>query len=186
VGRTMRSMVLSGSLAYIFAQMWVVPGDPARRGRACRQVRIPVGGAGGCRQTCGGGSGVRPGTLLLVRNTQSTCPAPGRAADGAINAGHPLACRVSPVNWYGSQLDLPSGDIGTPILFSRAWVDRSATVDKLICHRQRWRGICNVGRSANSARNRYHSAQAVSGESAKYMASTIDPCCQRPSPGCGG
>lgn len=47
-------------------------------------------------------------------------------------------------------------------------------------------GSAWVGGRPVPAKARYHSAQAVSGSSAKYQARTTLPCCQRPSAGSGG
>jgi len=144
-------------------------------------VRSPVGGAGGCFQTWGGGNGFRPGTTSVVRNTQTTCPVAGRAADGLTSAGQPSECSSSPTNWYGGQVELPGGGIDKLIRARRLLVDRSTTTGKEIFHLHRSRGMYFSGRPPNSARSRYHSAHAVSGESAKYIASTTEPRCQRPS-----
>ncbi len=62
----------------------------------------------------------------------------------------------------------------------------SATRSRSTSQRQSARGSVRIGGIARSARCRYHSAQAVSGESARYSAPTTSPRCQRLLAGTAG
>ena len=61
----------------------------AHDGSAGSHVRIPVGTTGGSVTVVGGGSGLVPDTLRLLRKTQRTSPS-GRAAEAARSAGVPF------------------------------------------------------------------------------------------------
>jgi len=152
----------------------------------CGYVLIPIGGIGGSRWTSGGGTGSRPSTFSSVLKMQRTRPFSGREADGAIIPRQPSRKICSPTAWHLGQSSRPGCRGANPTRSRLATERRSATSGTLTFHRQRSRGSWWLGRRPNSARKRYHSAHAVSAESARYIASTTRPRCHRPSGGSGG